>query len=86
MPNAPRKNRQGVGASCSVLIYYLQPDNLIAHRYPNKDKHDALSRIIIMRRDFKRVTRREQLYIFMKHEDLKDKALHCVQMWARVDT
>jgi len=71
--NYPRKKRRVVGASCSALIHYLHPDKLIADRYPNKGKRDALSGIIITKREARRVTRRKQLYIFMEHEDFKDK-------------
>ena len=35
-------------------------------------------------RDIIRVTRREQLYILMKHEDFGDHELHCVHKWVRV--
>ena len=84
--NAPRKKRRGIGASCSVLIRYLYPSNLVSERYPNKDKCDALGGIIITKRDVRRFTRRGQLFIFMKHEDFKDKELHCVQRWVIVDT
>ena len=82
--NAPQKKRRGVGASCSVLLRYLLPAKLISNRYPNKDKRDALGGLIITQRDIIRVTRREQLYIFMKHEDFGDHELNSVQKWARV--
>ena len=80
----PQKNRQGVGASWSVLLYYLHPYKLIYDRYPNKDNRDALGGIIITRRDVISVTRREQLCIFMKHRQFEDHELHCVQKWVRV--
>ena len=67
--NDPPKKRWGVGPSCSVLLRYLQQTKLIADRYPNKDKRDAHGGIIITRREVISVTRREQLYIFIKHED-----------------
>ena len=57
---------------------------MIYDRYPNKDKSDALGGLIITQRYVIRVTRREQLYIFMKHEDFGDHELHCVQRWVRV--
>ena len=81
--NTPRKKIQGVGASCSVLPQYLQPSKLIYDRYPNKDKRDVIGGIIITQRDVIRVTRREQLCIFMKHEDFGDHELHCIQKWVR---
>ena len=65
-----QKNRRGVGASCSVLLCYLHPSELISDRYPNKDKRDTLSRLIITQREVIRVTRREQLCIFMKYKDV----------------
>ena len=86
MPNvayAPRKKRQDASASCSVIFHYLHPSKLISDWYSKKYKRDALSGIIIARRDFIIVTRREQLYIFMKHQDLGDHELHCVHNWVR---
>ena len=77
--NAPRKNRRGVGASCSVLLIYLQPAKLIHDSHTNKYKRDFLSGIIITQRDVIRVTRREQLCILMKHEEFRDHKLHWVQ-------
>ena len=82
--NAPHKKILDVGASCSALLCYLQPAKLISYIYPNKDKFDALSGLVITRRDVIRVTRKEQLYIFMKHEDFRDHDLHCIQKWVRV--
>ena len=84
--NATQKKRRGVGASCSVLLRYLHPVKLIAGRYPNKDKHDAFSGIIITRREVIRVNIREQLCVFMQHEHFEDHGLHCVQRWVRVNT
>ena len=52
---------------------------LISYRYPNKDKRYVLGGIIITRIEVVTVTRRKQLYIFMKHEDFVDHELYCVQ-------
>ena len=82
--NAPQKKRQGVGDSCSVLLHYIQPAKLISDSYPNKDTRDVICGTIITRRDVIRVTRREQLCIFMKHEDFGDHKLHSFQKWFRV--
>ena len=77
--NTPQKKRQGVGASLSVLLYFLYPYKLISDSYPNKYKRDVLAGIIITQRYVIRVTRREHPCIFMKHEDFGDHELHCVQ-------
>ena len=82
--NALQKRIQGAGASCLVLIFYLHPTKLIYDRYPNKDKHDALGGIIIIRRDIIRFTRREQLCIFKKQKYFRDHELHWVQKRIRV--
>ena len=57
---------------------------MISDRYPNKDNRDALGGIIITWIDVIRVTRREQLCIFIKHEDFEEHKLHSVQKWFRV--
>ena len=83
--NAPRKNRRGVGASCSVFLHYLHPAKLISYMYSKKDNCDALSGLIITPREVRRVTRREQLCIFMQHKYFEDHEFHCVQRWVRVN-
>ena len=72
------------GVSVSVLLCYLHPSKLISDRYPNKDNIDALSGPIVTPRDVIRVTRREQLCIFMKHEEFGDHELYSVQKWVIV--
>ena len=52
----------------------------------SQHRRDALSGLTITKREVRRVTRREQLYIFMKHIDFKDKELHCAQRWVGVNT
>ena len=64
--NSLQKKRQGVGASFLVLLSYIHPAKLISERYINKEEHDALSGIIITQGEVKRVTIKDQLYIFMK--------------------
>ena len=67
--NYPQNKGQGIGASCSFLLLYLYPYTLNYYRYTKKYKCDALGGIIVTRIDLIRVTRREQLCIFMKHKD-----------------
>ena len=57
---------------------------MVSDRYYNKYKLGALSGIVITQIEVITVTRIEQLYIFMKHEDFGDHELHCVQKWVRV--
>ena len=81
----PQKKRWGVGDSWLVILRWLHQEIFIADRYPNKDKYDSLSGIIITRREVIRFTRREQLCIFMQHEEFEDHMLHCVKMWVIVN-
>ena len=60
------------------------PSLFISYSYPNKEKRDAPSGIVITCREVIRVLRREKLYIFMKHVDFEEHKLHCVQRWVRV--
>ena len=78
-----QKKRRGICASWSVLLHCIHPVKLGSDKYNNKDKRDALGGIIIAERYYIKVARREQFYIFMKHKDFRDHALHCVQMWVR---
>ena len=81
--NTPQKQRQGFGASCSVLLCYLHPSKLIYDRYPNKENRDTLVGIMITQIDIIRVDRREQLCIFMKHKDSGYHELKCIQKLIR---
>ena len=84
--NDPPKTRRGVGTSCSVLIFYLRPDQFNVVIYINKYKYFSLSGIITTMREVRRVTRRYQLYSFMEKQDFKYKELHCIQRQVIVDT
>ena len=67
----------------SVPFHYLHPSKLIVDRYSNKDKHDALGGIVVTQIEVLIVTRREQLCIFMKHEDFGYHEFEYVQRWVR---
>ena len=87
MPNVsnyPRKKRQYSSASSLAFFRYLHPAKIFYDRHPNKEKHYALGAIIITQRYVIRVTRREQIYIFMKHKAFRDHELQCVHKWVRV--
>ena len=57
---------------------------MIYDRHPNKDKCDALGGIIIIRREFMKVTIREQLCIIIRHKDFRDHKLQYTKKWVRV--
>ena len=76
-----QKNRRCVGASCSVPLLFLHPVRFIYDRYPKNDKLDVLGGIIVSRIEVITFNRRDQICIFMKHEDFGDHELHCVQRW-----
>ena len=59
---------------------------MISERYINKDKRDDLSGIIITRIYTRRVTRKHQLCIFMKHDKFEDSDFNCVKWWVKVET
>ena len=82
--NFLQQKRRGVGASCSFVLHFIHPSKLIFDRYTNKEKFDTLGWLVITRRDAIRVTRREQLCIFMKHEDFVHHELHSAQKWVIV--
>ena len=68
------------GASWSFILHYLHPDKLISDGYPCKENRYAIGGLINIWREVRIVTKREQLCIFMKHEDFKYHDLKCVQM------
>ena len=85
-PIAPQKKIQGVGDSYSVLLLYLHLSKMVYESYSTKDNSGSISGIIITRRGIIRVSRRENIFIFIKHDDLKESELQCVKSWVRVDT
>ena len=82
--NYPRKNIRGVGASCLLLLPYVRPLKFISDRLPKFYNHDELSARKMNKREFKIYTRREQMFIAVKHEDSQDKELQCVKSWVRL--
>ena len=81
--NNPLKKRQGIGASCLILLWNVRPSKFISDRYSKIYNHDELSSRIMNKREVKISTRREQLCIALKHEEFQDEELHWVKSWVR---
>ena len=58
---------------------------MISISYNKKYNIDAISGLIIIRRDIIRVNRMEYLCVYKKHEDIKDNDLQCVKKWVRIN-
>ena len=65
---------------------YIRPVKDVSGRYPNKYKRDAISGMAITHRGVKKVSRRDQMCIIMRHEDFRDREVYCVEIWFWVDT
>ena len=86
---APKTLNMGKGATVSALCRVLYPSEFIRNKYPNLEKGQRLSGLIILRRELKRIRRKDVMAIVMKHEDFKDgeenRELYCLQRWVKVE-
>lgn len=81
--------RLGKDAKAVVLAKYLHPSKIISTTLTNLESNHRLQDCIVIRMEVKKVNRRDQLVIVMKHDDFKthDGALeeiYCVSRWCRV--
>lgn len=86
---APKTLNMGKGATVSTLCRVLHPSEFIRNKYPNLEKGQRLSGLVILRRELKRIRRKDVMAIVMKHEDFKDgeenRELYCLQRWVKVE-
>ena len=79
------KLRNGVGAVARVKKKYLHPAKDISDRFVNQDHNEELDGLLVLRKEQKRVKRREQSCVVFRHEDF-DNEIYCVDRWCKVVT
>ena len=84
MPRA--KKRLGVGAECNTALKYLHPRQLVTEKFPNATAAERIQNLIAIRKEKKRVNRREQEVIVFNSEKFENQEVHCVVRWVKVDT
>lgn len=83
----PETLHHGVGAVCSVLLRRLHPLQLVQHKFPNAEHQQRLDDLICIRKEIKKVSRRDQMCYVFRHDVLDDnQELHCVCRWSQVKT
>ena len=81
------KKRNGVGAICSVANKYLHPAKTVKDKYPNTTAHSRVTNLLVIRREVKKVRRKDQLCIVFRHPDFDNNIeLHTVERWCKVET
>lgn len=83
------KKRLGKDAKVSVLARYLHPSRLISSTLPNIENNYRLEDCIVVRMVMKKVNRRDQLVVVMKHDSFKThdgayEDIYTVPRWCKV--
>ena len=73
----------GVGAECTVLSKFLHPSKKIDEVLVNRTAHHRLSQLIAIRKEAKRVNRRDQICIVFRHESFSHE-IYCCQRYCKV--
>ena len=80
----PRKKKNGVGATCSVLIRFLHPRMQIVTQFPNAKYVDRLEGLVSQSREIKKVNHRDQTVIVFRHDDFPNELVYCNERYAKV--
>ena len=69
---APRSDNHGVGAIVSALLRFIHPSEHIRNKFPNVVQGQRLENCETIRQEVKKVSRKEQLVLVVRHEDFKN--------------
>lgn len=83
------KKRLGKDAKVSIIVRYLHPSRLISTTMPNVASNQRIEDCIVIRMAVKKVNRRDQLVIVMKHDNFKTndgapEEIYSVSRWCKV--
>ena len=79
------KKKIGVGATCSALTRFIHPRKDVCEKYPNVPSTNKTEGLIVLRKEIKKVNRREQECVVVRHEDFAIE-LHVVRRFCGVIT
>ena len=80
-----QKLKAGIGAKCSTLIKFLHPSKLITDTLINTPSSKRLKDLVAVRREVKRVNRREQECIVFHHDTFPNQEIYCVEKFCKVE-
>ena len=76
MSSRNSKLHHGIGTRCSVLRKYLHPAILVEQLVPNNIHGVRVSDLLTIRKEVRRVKRKEQLCLVFRHPSLDNEELH----------
>ena len=86
----PRKRKRlGKDAKVEVLTKYLHPSRLIQSTLPNLQSNHRLPNCAVVRRETRKVNRREQVVVILHHNDFKTndgefEEIYAVPRWCKI--
>lgn len=80
----PKKLHCGKDAIVTVLTKYLHLKKLVADKFINRTTTDKLEGCRITKREEKKVTRQNQLVVFLTHKLFPQGDIYCVKRFAKV--
>lgn len=79
-----RKLALGKGARVSVLLKFLHPSADVRTNFPHRHPQDRLENAEVLRIEKKRITRKDQQAVVMRHQSFGDKEVYAVVRFCRV--
>ena len=79
-----KKLRLGVGATCSVFLKYMHSKPVIAGKYPNFIATDRINDLNVIKREVRKVNRKDQMCIIFTYRDFDDVKIYYTQRFAVV--
>ena len=86
MPRNSTTKRNGKGAVCSVITRLLHPRKAVTDKYPNAGHNSKVENLIALRKEIKKVNRRDQECVILRHSDFPGVELHAVARYCKVIT
>lgn len=74
----------GKGARVSVLLKFLHPSADVRTNFPHRHPQDRLENAEVLRIEKKRITRKDQQAVVMRHQSFGDKEVYAVVRFCRV--
>lgn len=84
MPRSRDKKKNGAGATWRAITRFLHPRKDVTDKYPNVSNISKTENLIALRKEKKRVNKREQDCIVFWHPDFAEQDLYVVERYCRV--
>ena len=74
----------GVGATIKVIKRFVHPSALLREKYKNPKRGEKLEDCLVIRKEEKLVSRRQQMCIIFRHDDFPNVELHAVERYCQI--